>query len=98
MGRMRHPAKGPNGSCHYLAADLSAYFDGELEPASRQKVEAHLAACPSCRQQLEGMRKIQLALAGMSAPGGPRTGSVLDRLRARLREQDDSDESNGPSC
>ena len=38
---------------HELAPEtLSAYFDGELEPALRAGVEAHIPDCEQCRDQL----------------------------------------------
>ncbi|MFP2934653.1 anti-sigma factor family protein, partial [Pyxidicoccus sp. 3LG] len=34
-------------SCHY-EEDLTAYVDGELPPARRAEVEAHLGTCAGC--------------------------------------------------
>ncbi len=37
---------------------LSAYLDGELDARVRQRVAAHLAACPACSAQLERLRAL----------------------------------------
>ncbi|HXI64776.1 MAG TPA: zf-HC2 domain-containing protein [Gemmatimonadales bacterium] len=37
---------------------LSEYVDGELTPAERTALEAHLAACGACRQTLEDLRRV----------------------------------------
>ena len=49
---------------------LDAYHDGELSPAERTDVEAHLRDCPSCAAELTAMRRMS---AGFSAapPRGP---------------------------
>ena len=39
-------------ACETLGPDLSAFADGELEPARAAAVEAHLAGCGSCRGSL----------------------------------------------
>jgi len=42
---------------------LVAYLYGEAEPADCQRVEAHLAACASCREEVEGLRSVRTTLA-----------------------------------
>ena len=42
---------------------LTAYFDGELDEARREKVEAHLLACASCQQELAMLRSLSDVLA-----------------------------------
>src|SRR5690348_18278932 len=37
---------------------LSEYVDGELTPAERTALEAHLAACGACRETLEELRRV----------------------------------------
>src|SRR5512145_3332721 len=37
---------------------LSGYLDGELPPAARASLEAHLADCGSCRAVLQDLRAI----------------------------------------
>jgi anti-sigma factor RsiW len=43
---------------------LSVYFDGELPSPWKEKMEAHLAACPACREKLEGYRLSKGVLTG----------------------------------
>ncbi len=37
---------------------LSAYLDGELEPADLRRVEGHLAECGSCSEKMVGLRRL----------------------------------------
>jgi predicted anti-sigma-YlaC factor YlaD len=37
---------------------LSEYLDGEIDPAERAVVEAHLADCPACRADLAALRAV----------------------------------------
>ena len=47
---------------NHLAHELTAFLDGALAPAERAEVEAHLAACPSCRVKLDAYRAIARTL------------------------------------
>lgn len=47
---------------------LDAHHDGELSPAERADVEAHLRDCPSCAAELAAMRR----MSGTFADTGPR--------------------------
>ena len=40
-------------NCKRIRPLLSAYHDGELDPAQEADVTAHLAACPECTRVLE---------------------------------------------
>lgn len=59
-GRSGRPAGGPSGVGAACADPelLSAYLDGELPPARERQVEAHLAGCPGCRAELDGLRAV----------------------------------------
>lgn len=46
---------------------LQAYYDGELQGAQLGRVEAHLAACESCRAELEALQAISLLLQESSS-------------------------------
>lgn len=47
---------------HTTAEKLSAYLDGQLRPVEAERVEAHLAACPVCQRDLEGMQQVVSSL------------------------------------
>lgn len=47
---------------------LNEYYDGELSPARRRQVEAHLQACPACRAELEQVRQLSALLGEVSLP------------------------------
>lgn len=64
---------------------LSAYLDGELDPALHQQVAAHLATCALCTQELAHLQAGDAALAGLPPP--PRAPDLRPRLRQRLRRQ-----------
>lgn len=49
---------------------LQAYHDRELGTAQAQRVEAHLATCPTCRDELAALRALSSLL--QTAPPAPR--------------------------
>jgi len=73
-GHVRH------GECE----SLSAYLDGELEPALRGKVEEHLAGCRDCRELHDDLvAMLRCCAEAAPSPGVPR--EVHDALLALLR-------------
>jgi len=42
--------------CSEIQENLSAYLDGELDPAGAAELESHLEGCESCRSELESLR------------------------------------------
>jgi len=64
---------------------LSAYHDGELSPAERAAVEAHLRDCPSCAAELAAMRRMSGAFAD-TAPWEP-SRELLLRLAQSVRAE-----------
>ena len=52
--------------------DLNAFFFGELAADERRGVEQHLAACPSCRAELERLHITQASLASIPDEEVPR--------------------------
>jgi anti-sigma factor RsiW len=44
-------------TCQELVELVTAYLDGALDPASRQRFDAHLAECPGCREYLDQYRR-----------------------------------------
>lgn len=53
-------------NCHEIEIELSAYLDGELNPAEAESVEAHLAECERCRGQLEQLRAARAAFRALA--------------------------------
>ena len=64
---------------------LSAYLDGELDPARRELVAAHLATCAICTQELAHLQAGDEALAGLQPT--PKAPDLRPQLRRRLRQQ-----------
>lgn len=57
---------------------VGAYLLHALEPAERAEVEAHLAACPDCREEVDSLRSATASLADEVAETPPPS------LRARV--------------
>lgn len=47
---------------------LSAYYDGELPEDRRVQVEQHMGQCPTCRAQLDELRKLSQLLQEAPVP------------------------------
>jgi anti-sigma factor RsiW len=43
-------------ACQELVEAITAYLEGTLSDADRQRFDAHLAECPYCTEYLEQMR------------------------------------------
>jgi hypothetical protein len=65
---------------------LSIYFDGELPGPFKEKLEAHLASCPSCAAALQGFARLSRGLSGGAADGdeGAKIQAAKERLWAKL--------------
>ncbi len=50
---------------------FSAYVDGELADDARRAVEAHVAACPGCRAELDGLRRVASRLRSLERAAPP---------------------------
>ena len=48
---------------------LDAYHDGELSPAERSAIEAHLRDCPTCAAELAAIATMSAAFTDASPPG-----------------------------
>ena len=89
-----------DGRCAQARRELGVYVLGAIEPATRGRVDGHLAACPQCRAELAGLaglpallRKVPTAdaaklLAGEAGylPAAPPLGMLLGRV-ARIRRR-----------
>ncbi len=51
--------------CDNFSSDLSALVDGELPPARRAEVEAHVAGCAKCRQRVTELRRLVDGVAAL---------------------------------
>ena len=71
---------------HELTA---GYALDALDPAERERYEAHLASCERCREELQGFWQVSGALA--RAAGGPQPPAAL---RGRILEQARSERPN----
>jgi len=47
-----------NDPCGRIDERLDAWIDGTCEPAERERVERHLAACPDCRRRADEIRAV----------------------------------------
>lgn len=65
---------------------LAPYVDGALDPSERAAVEAHLAGCARCRQEVELARRAVEALGALGEEPVPLgvTGPVLAQARRRV--------------
>jgi hypothetical protein len=70
----RHLSRGgaPVSACTGFDPDTaSSYLEGALWSKSRMRYEAHLAGCPSCRQQLIGLSRLSQLAVINEAPSVP---------------------------
>ena len=68
------------------SSDLTAYLDGALPAAERERVGRHLAGCPACRTERDRLAATLAALARTPPPPPPRAG-FEQRFYARLAAQ-----------
>ena len=67
---------------------LHLLLDGEISPAERADLEAHLAACPACRERLEQLEAVRGAFALLDAevPAGLRE-RAMAAVRLEVRRE-----------
>jgi len=79
----------PGLLCIEVVELVSDYLDGELDPRTRQRVEAHLALCPACRVYVEQVRTTVRALGRLPADGLPEHAvAELETAFAAFRRRD----------
>ena len=49
-------------SCPFASKLLGKYFDGEATSEEKDRIEAHLHGCPSCRRDLHAMGRLRAAV------------------------------------
>lgn len=54
--------------CRRYQSWLVDHADGVLDASQRQRIEHHLAGCPSCRADLEALRNLPHAMSASSVP------------------------------
>jgi anti-sigma factor RsiW len=72
---------------------LDEYHDGELSPARRRQVEAHLKVCAACRAKLEELRQVSALLHEVPVPDVfslPQLFEAQVSLRLKRREAERS--------
>ena len=72
-------------TCKEIDSLLPAYEEGLLTPGEKEGVEAHLAACESCRQSLADLRRAQELVRGLDEVEPPPF--FEERIMARIREE-----------
>src|SRR3989442_12363726 len=69
----------------HIAHRLRAFLSGGLSPAERDEVDAHLSACPQCREERD-LLAVAAALISPLPPREPRAGfAAMVALNARDR-------------
>src|SRR5262249_16794511 len=82
--RMRPPA---DMTCHELVELVTAYLEGALPPAERERFEAHRHGCPGCRAHISQVRLTVSSLRQLQpSPGEDLSAEqrrILDLFRTR---------------
>lgn len=68
--------------CHECELLLWAFIDGELPPAQRQAVVAHLESCPQCGRAYEQLRAfpLQVGQLQMATPPADFSARLMERI------------------
>jgi anti-sigma factor RsiW len=70
-------------ACGNIGPMLDGYFDGELDPSERTRVERHLAGCAVCRRDLASLGAVGNAVRATVA--GTRSPDLWRGIEAQLR-------------
>lgn len=68
----------------WTASHLSEYIDSELGAAERERIEAHVGACPQCHRLLATLRRTVDGLRGLR-PGARTDAGIAEGVIERLR-------------
>lgn len=73
-------------STHETAEALSAYLDGEVAPAARSAIEAHLESCSTCRGRLQALGAAAASLGALEevAPTADESRTLRNTLTQRV--------------
>ena len=69
-----------NPPCVDLAPLRSAFVDGAIGPAARDRLLNHLAGCACCRQDVADLRAVRRLVGGTFGTGGPAPEDLAARL------------------
>lgn len=80
-----------------MSIKLEAYLDGELDKRGQKEVEAHLEKCPSCRDELEELRKLSALMDAIPEPDFASASEFKARIMLQLprKEETAKASSNG---
>ncbi len=78
-------------SCAKYRKHLHAYIDDELSVRTRQKIDRHLAGCPACRRELNGLLELAPLLQRDEVPPVPVGLSTWIMTEAALRKRQKED-------
>jgi anti-sigma factor RsiW len=76
---------------------VAAFLLGALAEDERSAFEAHLAGCPSCREDIAALRPVVDALPGAAEPV-PAPPALRDRLMATVRAEAEVLRATGPDA
>ena len=83
MTKPRQQPEAPSATCERVRACAWEFLDEELAACDEQAVEAHLGACPPCREEIERDRAL-IALVQRLEGCDPAPGSLRARVAALL--------------
>ena len=66
--------------CAELAELRSAYVDGALDDADRERLLTHLVDCTDCRREVAELRRVRDLLGRTRTDPGPATDDLSHRL------------------
>ena len=69
--------------CREIENRIVAYAEGDLDPASSARVQAHLAACPACAALAAALKPSWAALDAWESPGP--SPALQDKIMARAK-------------
>jgi RNA polymerase sigma-70 factor (ECF subfamily) len=80
------PTQG-RGACPDIVELLSQYQEGDVDAAACQKMEAHVASCPTCSVRCTSLRRVLTACGSAPAPqlSEALKAEVLQQIRRSLR-------------
>ncbi len=80
MNKFSHPQ---DASCLQVHNTLEAYLADELDANTHAKIEAHIAFCPTCRDEVHFAKTIGKTLQELPRPEPPQ--AVFDAVEAYVR-------------